>query len=323
MWLPDALARFFFAPAPRTWSVVGRVGLGVVLFFAWFLYAPMLGDAYGPDGLWGARTLEHVSTPLPPLGPLESFAWLRSVRSFGLIVCLYVLLLLSALSFAAGFLTRTSGLTLALLHVLFVARQPTAMWGWSLLVHAFVLYVVAADPGRAFSVDALLRQRRNGAPWRQPFRGPAWPLRLLQIHLCCMYATAGYSRFDRPMWLEGDAVFEALHHLTFGRFPFDLAPFMPVLVAMTYCAFVLEPAAVVLLWIRRTRTVVALLLVGLHVGLELLTTVGWWNFVMILALCAFLPERWLSALVFRSAEPRAIESPSRDMHETTASSRDP
>ncbi len=47
-----------------------------------------------------------------------------------------------------------------------------------------------------------------------------------------------------------------------------------------------------LLWIPRTRLVVTLSLMTMHLGLELGASVGWWQPMMLMMLVVFLPPSW-------------------------------
>ena len=111
-----------------------------------------------------------------------------------------------------------------------------------------------------------------------------------------MYFHTGFARIDDPAWLQGQALFEALARTIFTRFTFDLHAWRVELVLLCYAVFVLEPAAVVLLWIPRIRTLCALALIAMHLTLEILTNVGWWNYILVGGLLAFLPPQWMTPL---------------------------
>jgi hypothetical protein len=110
----------------------------------------------------------------------------------------------------------------------------------------------------------------------------------MQIHVTCMYVAAGWSRLDKETWLLGELVFVALSGATHSKLVIDWRPLLPILKLGTWAALALEVTAPVMLWVRPLRRLWALGLVGLHLTLELLTNVGWWNFVMIAGLLSFL-----------------------------------
>jgi hypothetical protein len=307
------LDAWLFAPQPVQPLVLARIVFGLVIFLDHAFRIGDLQTLYGPEGLMGPLWF-------PPLKPyLGHFVWdaraahaleaLLPALTPGLVAALYALLLVASLCFAIGLRTRTAGLVALLIFAwLSRARDPFAYWGWARFMQPLMLYVILAPSGRFYSVDAWLRRRRSGEP--QPsleqWRAPAWPLRLLQVHTCSMYAVTGLARLDDLGWLRGHALFNALSNAQFSRFVIDWRPFQPLLAAATWATFALEPLAPLLLWTRRIGPAWAYALIAMHAGLELATNVGWWSFVMGAALLAFLPTSHLDALLRRlPGGPRA------------------
>ena len=179
----------------------------------------------------------------------------------------------------------------------FGALNPEVGWGWTEVIVSLFAYTILAPSGRWYSIDALLARRR-GRP-APPCLAPAWPLRLMQINVCTMYAIAGWSRIDDPGWLEGKMLFDALSNMSYARFAVDWHPYREILRVLSYVTFALEPAATVLLWIKPFARWIALALIAMHVGLEILTNVDWWNFMMDAGLLTFLPPEWVRAILDR------------------------
>jgi hypothetical protein len=283
--------RRFFEPQPQQPMVVCRIGFGLVLFACYASKLPWVPHLFGPDGIDGWAT--HQRTPLPAGRPLEAaFQWLHLVPSVEVIWGLWAVLVAASLAFAIGAFTRWSGAVAIALHTLFHARTYYAFDGWSVMIVPWTLYVLGSDAGRHFSFDAWLRRRRGeGAGAATPWLGPAWPVRLLQVHLCALYAVAGGSRLSDPGWLGGEMVFELLNDRMYGRLDVDWFPLQPILAVASYGVFVLEPLAPVLLWIPRTRTACVLALALMHAGMETLANVSWWQPVMLTTLTVFLPWR--------------------------------
>jgi hypothetical protein len=215
---------------------------------------------------------------------------------------LYALALACALCFAVGYRTRTTGWIVWGIHFYFYKlRLPLAYWGWPALMQAYMAYVLLSRAGDYCSVDAWLRRRKDGseAPPISQWRAPAWPLRLLQVHLTAMYAAVGISRLDSSGWYAGHTVFTAVTMALHSKLVIDWMPFKPLLSAATWFVYVLEPAAVFGLWVPRVATWFAYALLAMHFGLELVTNVGWWGFVVIPGLLAFVPPSHLEALFRR------------------------
>jgi hypothetical protein len=284
--------------------VLNRCILGGVLFFHAVSRLPEFAVLYGSSsGAWSTAFRELVAGFLAgdrvghlPLSVVSLLAQLGSEPREAVLVSLYGVLLAASLAFALGFFTRTAGCVAVALHLLLIAIHPLANWDWSRMVVPFTAYVVLSRAGDHVSIDAWRRRRRAGGS-SPSHMAPAWPMRLLQIHVVAMYFSAGFGRIDDPMWLDGRALFVALAQTLYTRFNLDLHLLGPALALLSYAVFVLEPAAAVLLWIPRIRTLCALALIAMHVTLEILTNVGWWNYIMIGGLLTFLPVPWVARLL--------------------------
>ncbi len=291
-----ALERFF-GEQPMQAMVIARIGLGLLLFFAWALKFRYIQTLYGPDGIGGHAFQERIPGAFLAR-PLEaSLQLLVQVSSPELIWLLYILLLAASLCFAAGAFTRSAGLIALVLHALFHARNHYATQGWAVLLKPFLFFVLMAPVGRFGSLDAWWRRKRRPLVPVQNWSGPGWTVRLLQMQICMMYAAASWSRFDNPGWLNGDILFMALDGRRYGRFDIDWFPVIAVLSWLSYGALVLEPLAPFLLWLKGIGKWWALALIGMHLALEIGTNISWWQFLMISLLPVFLPASWLTALI--------------------------
>lgn len=301
----SAVRSWLFAPRPIQPLVIARIVFGGVVFLCHLVRLPDLQTLYGPEGLVGPRWFPQLK---PYKGGFswdaEAALWLDRILpplTPELIAALYALLLVASLCFALGFRTRASGIVTLLLFVYFSrARLPFAYWGWPRHLQALMLYVIAAPTGRQLSLDAWLRGDRT-ASWL----APAWPLRLMQVHTCALYALVGLARLDDLGWWHGQVVYAALADAQFSRILIDWQPWKPLLSLATWGAFALEPLAPVLLWIPRIGPLWAYALIAMHTGLELTTNIGWWSYVMVASLLCFLPTAHVDAILRRvtSAAP--------------------
>jgi Vitamin K-dependent gamma-carboxylase len=281
------LEQFFFAPVAFRGLYVMRAAFGAIAVFYYLRLSPHVPALFGPDGVGGHATAVRWPTfPLPVPENFDRFTWLSTVSSLSLVWLLYGLLLLSAALFTLGLRTRLAGLALVVLHVLFTARQPLLPVGWTQLYPVFVAYLTLAPSGAAWSLDS----RRSAS--LGPVTFSAWPLRLLQVHVVAMYATAGWPRLRAEAWLKGETVLHAVSDTRFGRWDLDWWSVRGLLAALSYYALFIEPAATVLLPFRATRRWCALGLIALHLGIELVADLGMWQFTMAAAVLSFLPDRW-------------------------------
>ncbi|MSP26779.1 MAG: hypothetical protein EXR75_16875 [Myxococcales bacterium] len=294
----ERAVHWFFAPTSGIGLELSRILLGLVLMSCYLRLLPYLPALFGPEGIGGHDAL--VRSPGWTGLAYEAFARFRVLHLFDSIapvIALYGLLLASAACFLLGVFTRAAGVVAASLHVIFNAHNPQLSEGWSWLLAPFVFYVAIAAPAASLSLPALLARRRGDAP-RDASVVP-WGMRLLQIHTAVMYFAAGVERIDAPGWLHGEMVLRSLVDTRYARFDLDWFALRPALVAIAYFVLLIEPLASVLLWIPRAARILAPILLALHLGMEALIDVGYWQWLMCAGLVTFLPPEWLARLVPR------------------------
>jgi len=286
------IERFFFQPLRFRGLFVMRAAFGLIAIFYYLRLLPYVQVFFGPAGVNGHDTARRwPGFPMAVTENLEHFALLLRVADPSVVWLLYGLLLMAALLFTLGLFTRVAGVLLAVLHAIFASHQPSISGGWVKLYPLLVLYLTLAPSGAAWSLDAWRKRRRDPTHRPSSVFSP-WALRLLQVHVIAMYATAGWPRLVNQAWLRGETVFHAAADTRYGRWDLNWHTLHPLLSLCTYCALVLEPAATLLLPWRVTRRWCALALIALHLGIEVIADVGMWGFMMTAAVWAFLPDDW-------------------------------
>lgn len=297
-----ALRGWLFDPAPMHSMVLLRIGLGSILLLAYLFRWPLVDTLYGPDGVAGYSFFERFPESGPVGWPLvQAFDYLQHVQSGAVIWTLYIALLVSAACFALGVWPGATGVTALVLHSLFLSRNPAATWGWATMMKPFLLYAILASAGGQASALAWARKRLGAVVPAIVWTGPAWPLRLVQVHVACAFL-ALWARIDEGSWLSGQMLPVALAGREFSRLDLDWFPLFGVLQILGIAALILELGAPLALWIEPVAKYWALALMGMFLILIVATSVGWWDFMMLVALTTFLPERWLRR-VTRSKPP--------------------
>jgi hypothetical protein len=295
-----AVESFYLGPVSVHHVTCLRIAFGAIMFLQYLTLLPVMDRIFGPAGL--------VSFLSGPSWVLEHSAELHRIQ------------LALSLCFMFGLFSRLSGVAIAVIHATFHIEQNIFTWGDGSVGHAFVFYVSLSNPGARLSLDRWLRRRlgRERPPIEQV---AAWPLRLLQIHVTAIYFMAAWNRLGSPGWRRGRMTYVALTSSVFGRFPdVHWSRFHTPLWIATWYTLISEAFAPLFLWLRKTRTVWAVGLILMHIGLELTSTICWWQFYMIACLTTFLPARWLGRIVERLErslgwafpETRAPEAVPRD-----------
>ena len=290
------LERWLFDPIPTHALLVCRVGLGGALFLAYLSRWSLVEVLYGPTGYAGSAYRQRFPENADVGWLLDHRVDLiqRMTTSEPVWVA-YLALLASALLFAMGVRPKLFGTLTLLLHIAFVDRNPGATWGWATMIKPFLLYTTLASTPNQWSLTGWWQDLR-GNP-RPPTRWTcsAWPQRLLEIHVTCVFLVL-WSRFDDQSWLSGQALASALVNRDWGRFDIEWYPYFEWLELASIGAFVLECGAPIALWIKPIRPYWALALIGMFATLVVTTSVGWWDVMMICVLTVFLPAEWLERL---------------------------
>lgn len=268
---------FWFAPAPVAPLAVARMGLGLSMLWAYVLYGPFIDRMFGPESL-GAYLFGTDFL-------IRQYTWL-----------IYWLTLTFAFCFTVGFLTPLSGIGLIVAHLIFIEPSHFFSWGWTPTVPAFLWYLSLGSSAKAYSVDAWLA-RRLFKHARSEY-APAWNQRLIQVHIVATYIGASWHRIDDVAWQRGEMVFDAVAYAYFSRFPnVDWHLFKPVLEVLNYVVWGLELLAPLGLILKQTRLWFAVGLWLMHLGLELTSTIGWWQLMMMSVLFTYFPESWSKRLM--------------------------
>jgi hypothetical protein len=132
--------------------------------------------------------------------------------------------------------------------------------------------------------------------WRRPRAAldeknlqPIWPLRLLQYQVAIMYLSAALWKMGNPDWRGGLALHYVLNTVIYQRMPGAVpAGWFGATVALTYLTLAWELAFPFLIWFRRTRALMLLSGVFLHLGMLVSMEVGAFTPTVLVAYVAFL-----------------------------------
>lgn len=241
----------------------------------------------GPDGLcpgkhltpWLAQThricLLADPATLPLLGSLIPRSWAQTwvmwLDQAALEEFLFAGWLLSLLFVGLGLYTRPAVFLAWLLTLSFHHRLPWLLNGGDDLGRAGLFYLLFADSGAVWSLDSLRRPRVA------PGFIPAWPVRLMQVQLVCVYFFAGLSKLHGD-WLTGEAVWWVLHDFSLTRWPYAWSP-----VPLGVCRFLswgivlFELFFAVAMIFRRLRAFWLLLGLVFHLALMLILEIGFFS----------------------------------------------
>lgn len=308
---------FFFTPADPTTLGLIRIATGLLAFWSLFVFGLDLPDYFASTG-WADPTAIRMAQQgwqwsfwfLVPDGALRA-VWIG---------CLVVLAM-----FSIGLFSRTTAVLSWVIVVSTVRRVPIALYGFDQALSPLALYLaVTGAAGQSVSLDRFLRRWRQarasaarpmpasatpeGASRRVLPTEPAVPLptvganlalRLIQLHLVVIYASAGLGKLQGPSWWNGMALWGTM---TAGEFVvLDFTPMArwPMLINfLTHASLAIELLYPALIWVPIARPLMLVSIIGLHAGIGLMSPgLAEFSAMMIAANLAFVPGGWLRRLV--------------------------
>lgn len=239
--------------------------------------------------------------------------------------------------FAIGFATRLTSALSLIAALQYVHRAQANLFGMDQMVIVLLLYLTIGNSGAVLSVDRWLVRR--GFSWARLFGGQPKPvkesvepsvsanlsLRLMQVHLCFIYAAAGMAKLLGSSWWSGTALWWAVCNYEFTWFRYSgyaaalrwlcssrwlWEIFMTIGVAYT---IVFQISFPYLVWQRRWRWLMVIGAVLLHTMISSLMGLLGFGLCMIALAMSFIPSEAVQAVLF----PSARKNPQPVLQEST------
>jgi hypothetical protein len=235
-------------------------------------------------------------------------------------VAVHVAILVILALFTLGVGTRVTSVLAWLGVISYTQRAPTTLFGQDTMMNIAMIYLMIGPSGAALSVDRLIA--RAWASWRAMQAHRAAPtglkpvpsvsanlaIRLLQVHLCIIYLSAGLSKLKGNAWWQGTALWGTLANYEFSpmHWPFFLG-FLKLLAENRFLWEIFMTAGVIftlfmeigfpfLIWVRRMRWVMLSIAVLLHTGIAVFMGLNTFSLFMLTLLMAFIPPEALAWL---------------------------
>ncbi|RYZ36297.1 MAG: hypothetical protein EOO71_32330 [Myxococcaceae bacterium] len=281
------LAAFVSAPSSPQPLGVFRIGVASLLLAQAWTLAGSLPELLGNRGLVPWSVSEPLASSVLPrldvmVGALAPLGVSQEAGIHG-VTLLYVLSLVGLL---LGFRTRLSAVVAWALHTALLNSISFFAYGVETFAHISLFYCVVMPVGAAFSFDA-----GAGRTSSAPTAAATLSLRVLQLHLCIIYASTGVEKMLGPTWRDGTVLWDVLMQPQYGQFDFAWLASVPWVVKLaTWGTLVVEVGYVVCIWPRRTRALWVLMTLGMHLGIAVM--MGLWLFSGIMALLTFAAFGW-------------------------------
>jgi glutathione peroxidase len=283
----------------RRATAMFRIGLGAMLIADLVKRSLALEAHYTDAGVLPRAMLgQYVPDPLIFRAYLWSGEWIAQV-------CMFWLAGLCALCVSLGLFTRLATALSLFMLVSLQVRNPLVCHTGDLLLTTVTLWSVFLPLGSYFSLDRLRKPSMPMAPRQVATVGTAGYL----VQIAIFYLGAGLLKHREEVWTSGRAV------SVFLSFDSYTTPIGAALADMeglarfvTYFTLVMEIGGPILLFCpfftRIVRTVMVVLFVGFHLGIQLTVHIGIFEILSIIAVSAFLPGWAFDQLESRIRWPR-------------------
>jgi len=275
----ERLSAFVSEPSsPRPLGVF-RIGVSLVLLAQAWTLADSLGVLFGDRGLIPWSVSGRLDSGwLPRLGLLAPLLQkLLGLSENGTLHALTSLYVLGLVGLLLGWRTRLCALVAFLGHATLLNTGTLFAYGIDIFGHIALFYCLVLPVGAAYALDSRAG-RSSPASSAEATLG----LRVLQVHLCLVYLSAGVEKALGPTWQQGTALWDSLMHPEYTRLDFAWMAFQPwVSWFGSWATLVVEVGYAVFVWPRRTRMLWVVLTVGLHAGIAF--AMGLWLFSAIMA----------------------------------------
>ncbi len=223
------------------------------------------------------------------------------------------------LLFLVGWQTRWMNFFCWLLTRCFIERNPAILTSGDDVVQIALLLLLVSPCGAALSIDAWRKRRR--VPLDGPVLVPPWPVRLIQIQLCLIFCTTGLVKlkgegegWGQGTWWDGTSLHYYLNDTTMWRWSYAQLP-IPFWITMplTYFTVCWEALFPLLVLFRRTRALTLLIGICFHLGILIVTEVGWFGFYTLTLYVVWIPD-WFWQKMCSSGQVRLQHWESNDAH---------
>ncbi|MGH2396275.1 MAG: DCC1-like thiol-disulfide oxidoreductase family protein [bacterium] len=191
---------------------ITRISLGIWAVYFLILHWPVRHEIFGPEGVWPfEKFLEDAFLNVFQLSPSPIY-----------FEAIYHLAIAVAVAYALGFWSRLMGVLQWGMIWSLQDRNPFIGDGGDNIMRIVLLFLILANTGAYFSVDAARRARSSRSPLQRiltpvgPFLGPSLAavhnvgVCLIVAQLCLLYSSTGLYKVMGELWQNGTALYYIL-----------------------------------------------------------------------------------------------------------------
>ncbi|WP_036385057.1 HTTM domain-containing protein [Muricauda sp. MAR_2010_75] len=265
------------------------------------------------DSGWVSWTISrNVLNPwLPHLSDFANFLNLEEIEAIN---SLFLICFVSAAFLLVGFYSRLFSLILFLGYLILVSTMPLFTYGKDVFLQIILFYFLFLPTGNSYSIDNYLKNLKKRKCYRKSHYSRLG-LRVVQIHLCIVYLSAGIEKIFLPEWWNGETMWYALTQKDFSSIELGFLKNHPIIfTVLGIYVIAIEVSYFILMWIPKTRKIVLINIILIHLAIAISMKMPMFAALMIIInVCAWLPEMKkelskIKAVFFHNSSRISIDS---------------
>lgn len=264
------------APAPLG---VFRILMAAFVLIQAFTWYPDWEAFFGREG-WIQWEISRALNQAWNIHISQLYDWLHPLGLSERMVVFghFWIYVISAGCLLVGWHTRLAAIFTWLCHLVIMSSVPTFIYGVDIFLHIALFYLMWMPVAKAFSLDLYQGRVTGEATW-----GVTMSMRVLQLHMCLAYFSAGYEKMLAPDWWNGNVLWRSLVQPDFRQFNFLwLADYPWVVKLLSWFTMVVETGYCIGMWIPRVRIGWLAGIISLHLGIMLFLGLYYFGLIMIL-----------------------------------------
>jgi hypothetical protein len=324
--------RFWYTPSDAYGVSFLRVLTGLMAMYFIASYTADLIRWFGPYGLLSVDTVKLLTGASLAVGADGTIVARESLFYYfdnpAILWVIHALSFLVVLMFTVGLFTRVTSILSFIAILSYIHRAPMLTGQFEPVLTMLILYLCIAPAGVYFSVDRLLRKRKEKASATlhredesTKYVTATISMRLIQLHVAGFYLMMGITKLAGETWWLGDAVWWLMAHNESRLVDFTFLgrwEAWPVFNLWTHAIVAFELLFGILIWNRLARPLLIGISVIMWTSLALITGLISFCAIMLAANFAFVSSDTLRAVfdswMKRSEQPVVAKTTTSDVN---------
>lgn len=291
--------RFLWRPADPFPFACMRIGIALCLLAKAWAESDSIVLLFGNHGMvqWSISD-PALGSWLPRSKWVADFLQPAGIDADNSVRLVFILHVTSLFGLMVGWQSRIMALQAWLTFLLLSNGGVLTTYGLDSFAKIALFYCVLMPVGSSMSVDRL-----TGRLSGKPTSSARLFLRVLQLHLCLIYLSAGLGKLQGIQWWNGEAIWRALNTPQFRTFELTWLAEVPWLVKLAcWGTLLLETGYCVGIWPARLRPWWLLAIVSMHLAIASLMRLWLFSAALIILNISAFGSEWANWGINKSRE---------------------